>query len=192
MDPKITASLNRLRGALRQNVTRLENCMKQSASGDKVILETKLVETIRKKLFEFQKLYYELPPEAGLTKSDEAIEKMETCLEEMEVSLKYLISKHNIDDTIAKLNIKENKTEKLLSVKLPDIPLSQFSAKYEEFGNFKSQFISLIYTYKRQCLSVLCVCVCLRCPDESIALTAMKFDTEVVVMVTECTSKPKF
>ncbi|GBO46907.1 hypothetical protein AVEN_124151-1, partial [Araneus ventricosus] len=84
MVQKITASLNRLRGALRQNVTRLENCLKQSASEDNVMLEMKLVETIRKKLFELQKLYYELPPEAGLTKTDEAIEKMETCLEEME------------------------------------------------------------------------------------------------------------
>ncbi|GBN03547.1 hypothetical protein AVEN_146665-1 [Araneus ventricosus] len=132
----------RLRGALRQSVTKLENYIKQDASEDKVVLETKLtkVGTIRKKLFELQKRY-ELPPEADLT---EAIEQMETSLEEMEVSLKYLISKHNIDDKSAKLNIKENKTEKLLSVKLPDIPLPQFSGKYEEFGNFKSQVISLI------------------------------------------------
>ncbi|GBM27121.1 hypothetical protein AVEN_12981-1 [Araneus ventricosus] len=69
---------------------------------------------------------------------------METSLEEMEVSLKYHISKHNIDDKSTKLNIKENKTGKLLSVKLPDIPFPQFSGKYEEFDNFKSQFISLI------------------------------------------------
>ncbi|GBO16332.1 hypothetical protein AVEN_229758-1 [Araneus ventricosus] len=69
---------------------------------------------------------------------------METSLEEMEVSLKYLISKHNIDDKSSKLNIKENKTEKLLSVKLPDIPHPKFSGKYKEFGNFKSQFINLI------------------------------------------------
>ncbi|GBN06909.1 hypothetical protein AVEN_201378-1 [Araneus ventricosus] len=38
----------------------------------------------------------------------------------------------------------------------------------------------------------VCVCVCLRCPDESIELAAMKVGTQVVVMVTECTSKPKF
>ncbi|GBN11019.1 hypothetical protein AVEN_263292-1 [Araneus ventricosus] len=69
---------------------------------------------------------------------------METALEEMEVRLKYLIFKRNIDYKSTKLNIKESKTEKLLSVKLPDIPLPQFSGKYEEFGNFKSQFISLI------------------------------------------------
>ncbi|GBN28332.1 hypothetical protein AVEN_118861-1, partial [Araneus ventricosus] len=145
MDPKITA-LNRLRGALRQSVTKLENYIKQCASEDKVVLETKLtkVDTIRKKLFDLQKRYYELPPEADLTETDEAIEQMETSLEEMEVSLKYLISKYNIDDKSTKLNIKENKTGKLLSVKLPDIPLPQFSGKYEEFGNFKSQFISLI------------------------------------------------
>ncbi|GBM78907.1 hypothetical protein AVEN_222466-1 [Araneus ventricosus] len=145
MDPKITA-LNRLRGALRQSVTKLENYIKQGASEDKVVVETKLtkVDTIRKKLFDLQKRYYELPPEADLTETDETIEQMETFLEEMEVSLKYLISKHNIDDKSTKLNIKENKTGKLLSVKLPDIPLPQFSGKYEEFGNFKSQFISLI------------------------------------------------
>ncbi|GBN41377.1 hypothetical protein AVEN_182075-1 [Araneus ventricosus] len=145
MDPKITA-LNRLRGALRQSVTKLENYIKQCASEDKVVLETKLtkVDTIRKKLFDLQKRYYELPPEADLTETDEAIEQMKTSLEEMEVSLKHLISKHDIDDKSTKLNIKENKTGKLLSVKLPDIPLPQFSGKYEEFGNFKSQFISLI------------------------------------------------
>ncbi|GBM34155.1 hypothetical protein AVEN_256516-1 [Araneus ventricosus] len=145
MNPEITA-LNRFRGALRQSVTKLENYIKQCASEDKVVLETKLtkVDTIRKKLFDLQKRYYELPPEADLTETDEAIEQMETSLEEMEVSLKYLISKYNIDDKSTKLNIKENKTGKLLSVKLPDIPLPQFSGKYEEFGNFKSQFISLI------------------------------------------------
>ncbi|GBL99568.1 hypothetical protein AVEN_68832-1 [Araneus ventricosus] len=145
MNPEITA-LDRLRGALRQSITKLENCIKQGASEDKVVLETKLskVDTIRKKLFDLQKRYYELPPETDLTETDEAIEQMETSLEEMEVSLKYLISKHNIDDKSTKLNIKENKTGKLLSVKLPDIPLPQFSRKYEEFGNFKSQFISLI------------------------------------------------
>ncbi|GBM22578.1 hypothetical protein AVEN_184002-1 [Araneus ventricosus] len=145
MDPKITA-LNRLRGALRQSFTKLENYIKQSASEDKVVLETKLtkVGTIRRKLHELQKRYYELPPDADLTETDEAISKMETFLEEMEVSFKYLISEHNIDDKSAKLNIKENKTEELLTVNFPYIPLPQFSGKYEEFGNFKCQFISLI------------------------------------------------
>ncbi|GBM42301.1 hypothetical protein AVEN_235013-1 [Araneus ventricosus] len=112
MDPKITA-LNMLRGALRQSVTKLENYIKQGASEDKVVLETKLtkVDTIRNKLFDLQKRYYELQPEADLTETDEAIEQMETSLEEIEVSLKYRISKHNIDDKSTKLNIKENKLE---------------------------------------------------------------------------------
>ncbi|GBL86626.1 hypothetical protein AVEN_194869-1 [Araneus ventricosus] len=44
----------------------------------------------------------------------------------------------------------------------------------------------VIYTYERQCLcACVFVCVCLRCPDESIALTVMKFGTQVVVIVTE-------
>ncbi|GBN78987.1 hypothetical protein AVEN_90510-1 [Araneus ventricosus] len=90
MNPEITA-LNRLHGALRQSVTKLENYIKQGASEDKVVLETELtkVDIMRKKLFDLQKRYYELPPE-----TDEAIEQMETSLEEMEVSLKYLISKY--------------------------------------------------------------------------------------------------
>ncbi|GBO24687.1 Putative protein in type-1 retrotransposable element R1DM, partial [Araneus ventricosus] len=56
-------------------------------------------------------------------------------------------------------------------------------------GADKKSLHFVIYTYKRQCL---CVCVRVRCPDESIALTAMKFGTQVVVMMTECTSKPGF
>ncbi|GBL74766.1 hypothetical protein AVEN_243631-1 [Araneus ventricosus] len=134
MDPKTTA-LNRLRGAFRQTVTKLENYIKQGALENIVVLEAKLskVETILKKLFELQKRYYELPPEAYLAEADEANEQMETSFEEIEVCLKYLISKHNIDNKSAKLNIKENKTEKLLSVKLPDISPPQFSGKYEEF-----------------------------------------------------------
>ncbi|GBO24098.1 hypothetical protein AVEN_236265-1, partial [Araneus ventricosus] len=36
------------------------------------------------------------------------------------------------------------------------------------------------------------VCVCVRCPDESIALTASKSGTQVVLIVTPCTSKPEF
>ncbi|GBN52639.1 hypothetical protein AVEN_99955-1 [Araneus ventricosus] len=126
MDPEI-AALNRLRGALRQSVTKLENYMKQGASEDKVVLETKLTKmnNIQKKLFQLQKRYYELPPEADVTETDDAIENTE----EMEVSLKYLIYKHSMS---SKLNIEENKTEKLLSVKLPDISLPQFSGEYEE------------------------------------------------------------
>ncbi|GBM98574.1 hypothetical protein AVEN_227592-1 [Araneus ventricosus] len=37
-----------------------------------------IVDTIRKKLFELQKRYYVLPPEADLTETDETIEKMES------------------------------------------------------------------------------------------------------------------
>ncbi|GBN33594.1 hypothetical protein AVEN_85720-1 [Araneus ventricosus] len=37
-----------------------------------------------------------------------------------------------------------------------------------------------------------CVCAFMRCPDESIALTALEFGTQVVLMVTQCTSKPEF
>ncbi|GBN55366.1 hypothetical protein AVEN_210923-1 [Araneus ventricosus] len=109
MATKIIA-LNTLRGAFRQSVTKLENYNKQGASEDRVLLETKLskVETIRKNHFELQKGYYGLPPEADLT-TDEANEKMQTSLEEMEVRLKYLISKRNIDDKSTKLNIKEKK-----------------------------------------------------------------------------------
>ncbi|GBN59335.1 hypothetical protein AVEN_275580-1 [Araneus ventricosus] len=53
--------------------------MKQGASEDKVMLETKLMkmDNIQKNIFELQKRYYELPPEADLTETDEAIEKME-------------------------------------------------------------------------------------------------------------------
>ncbi|GBN45257.1 hypothetical protein AVEN_63328-1 [Araneus ventricosus] len=82
--------------------------------------------------------YYELPPESDLTETDEAIEQMETYLEEIEVSLTYLISKHNIDDKRAELNIKANKTETLLSVKLPDILLPQFSRRFLKNSLHKS------------------------------------------------------
>ncbi|GBM55856.1 hypothetical protein AVEN_2557-1 [Araneus ventricosus] len=53
--------------------------MKQGASKDKLMLETKLmkIDNIQKKIFELQKRYYELPPEADLTETDEAIGKME-------------------------------------------------------------------------------------------------------------------
>ncbi|GBM42344.1 hypothetical protein AVEN_163857-1, partial [Araneus ventricosus] len=36
------------------------------------------------------------------------------------------------------------------------------------------------------------VCVCLRCPDESLALTTMKIGSLVVIVVIEWTSKPEF
>ncbi|GBN80706.1 hypothetical protein AVEN_149381-1 [Araneus ventricosus] len=46
------------------------------------------VDTIREKLFELQKRYYELPPESDLTETDEAREKMETSLEEIVFNLR--------------------------------------------------------------------------------------------------------
>ncbi|GBN87230.1 hypothetical protein AVEN_154058-1 [Araneus ventricosus] len=53
--------------------------MKQGASEDKVMLETKLMkmDNLQKKIFELQKRYFELPQEADLIETDEAIEKME-------------------------------------------------------------------------------------------------------------------
>ncbi|GBM36210.1 hypothetical protein AVEN_97577-1 [Araneus ventricosus] len=50
----------------------------------------------------------------------------------------------------------------------------------------------MVVQYHKSILIKVNVCVCVRCPDESIALTAMKFGTQVVVMVTQCTSKPEF
>ncbi|GBO03701.1 hypothetical protein AVEN_220930-1 [Araneus ventricosus] len=83
--------------------------MKQGASEDKVMLETKLMkmDNIQKKIFELQKRYYELPPEADLTETDEAIEKME----EMEAD-KIRLANDN-------LILQETKLEYVVSGKLP-------------------------------------------------------------------------
>ncbi|GBM96182.1 hypothetical protein AVEN_239418-1 [Araneus ventricosus] len=84
--------------------------MKQGASEDKVVLGTKLkkVETIRKKMIEPQKYYYELPPEADLTETDE---NMETSLEEMEAD--------NIRLTNSNLILQESELGYVVSGKLP-------------------------------------------------------------------------
>ena len=78
MDPKIVA-LNRLRGALKQSITKMEQFIMQDKPKETVVLETKLgkVESLRTKLYDLQKQYYELPEKTDLKEADDEIEKID-------------------------------------------------------------------------------------------------------------------
>ncbi|XP_035225304.1 uncharacterized protein LOC118197858 [Stegodyphus dumicola] len=138
-------ALNRQRGCLKAKVTKLEHSLRDFVENEESesFLEVKLqsLSGIKRSLDELKQRYLNLPADVAIEESCEIIEELEDDLEKMEVSLKYLLSK--LKSKVNALPVRKNTVENI-NVKLPEIPLPQFSGKYKEFHSFKCQFISLI------------------------------------------------
>ncbi|GBL86333.1 hypothetical protein AVEN_164522-1, partial [Araneus ventricosus] len=115
----------------------------QKLNGVKVLEEE--LETLFKQYLDIEE------DEKSSNKSDEEMLELLEERDEIEVSLKCLLSKYNIND-VAMIENKSNHDSDLksyidhieLKSKLPEIPLPIFYGKIEEFSNFKNQFVSLI------------------------------------------------
>ncbi|GBM31719.1 hypothetical protein AVEN_19101-1, partial [Araneus ventricosus] len=115
----------------------------QKLNGVKVLEEE--LETLFKQYLDIEE------DEKSNNKSDEEMLELLEERDEIEVSLKCLLSKYNIND-VAMIENKSNHDSDLksyvdhieLKSKLPEIPLPIFYGKIEEFSNFKNQFVSLI------------------------------------------------
>lgn len=88
--------------------------------------------------------YTTLPEEVDIKDSLEIALELEDELEETEM-LNILLSKLECSK-----NKKENQTV-TTNFKLPDLPLPSVSGKYDEFQNFKTQFVSIIGNNKNLC-----------------------------------------
>lgn len=140
--------LNRKRGSLKAQVTRLETLVKdKSVTWTKLKLDTKLkaLEKISCSVEELRSEYYVTAPEdQDMTEIETALMELDERVEELEVSFNQLLS---IDaKNISKSS--ENCSKNSCKIKLPEIPLPQFSGKYEEWSMFKIEFNNIVTNNK--------------------------------------------
>ncbi|GBO33831.1 hypothetical protein AVEN_201914-1, partial [Araneus ventricosus] len=115
----------------------------QKLNGVKVLEEE--LETLFKQYLDIEE------DEKCSNKSDEEMLELLEERDEIEISLKCLLSKYNFNE-VTMIENKSNHDSDLksyidhieLKSKLPEIPLPIFYGKIEEFSNFKNQFVSLI------------------------------------------------
>ncbi|GFX89713.1 uncharacterized protein TNCV_3711451 [Trichonephila clavipes] len=140
-------SLNRLREALKANVTRLEQF--ETPSCLELRLQLNDVSALKNKIENLRKDHYSLPSDVDLTEADQELELLEDRLYKTEVRLYFLLSKlDNTNVSILEVIRKENNVlsgneSRQTSIKLPETPLPQFSGLYEERSPFKDQFDNL-------------------------------------------------
>ncbi|GBO25074.1 hypothetical protein AVEN_43037-1 [Araneus ventricosus] len=152
--------LNRMRGRVKLKLTNIKKFI--DSCENTITDKTQIVITAQQKLNGVKVLEEELETlfkqylhieedEKSSNKSDEEMLELLEERDEIEVSLKCLLSKYNIND-VAMIENKGNHDSDLklyidhieLKSKLPEIPLPIFYGKIEEFSNFKNQFVSLI------------------------------------------------
>ncbi|GFY52378.1 DUF1758 domain-containing protein [Trichonephila inaurata madagascariensis] len=107
---------------------------------DYIALKSKLdnKKSIIKELDILQNDYFALPDKVNLKDSLDTLSDLQNEAEETKVSLLVLLS----NDESKKETV--NNTSKNNHVKLPDLPLLTFSGKFQEFEQFKLQFMNLI------------------------------------------------
>ncbi|GFS55222.1 uncharacterized protein TNIN_167971 [Trichonephila inaurata madagascariensis] len=108
------------------------------------------VSALRNKVKLLRKDYYSLPSDVDLTEVDRKLELLEDRLYKTEVRFHFLLSKlDNANVSMSEVIREENNVlsgneGRQTSIKLPEIPLPQFSGLYEEWSTFKDQFDNLI------------------------------------------------
>ncbi|GBN97839.1 hypothetical protein AVEN_176218-1 [Araneus ventricosus] len=139
--------LNRLRGTIRDRVTRLNKAAESyeppaTPEESEIILNQKLQNVLELKA-QMKKLladYLDLPDSTNLEEYLDVIYTMEEEIEDLQVKFKILLTKYckapnadNVPMTVHKPKLK-----------IPDLPLPEFSGKCEEYESFKTQFVSII------------------------------------------------
>ncbi|GBN54390.1 hypothetical protein AVEN_30778-1 [Araneus ventricosus] len=139
--------LNRLRGTIRDRVTRINKAAESyeppaTPEESEIILNQKLQNVLELKA-QMKKLladHLDLPESTNLEEPLEVIYNMEEEIEDLQVKFKILLTKYckapnadNVPMTVHKPKLK-----------IPDLPLPEFTGKYEEYESFKTQFMSII------------------------------------------------
>ncbi|GBM67651.1 hypothetical protein AVEN_221435-1 [Araneus ventricosus] len=136
--------LNRKQTAYKNKLKKIEQFVNSfqyvDETKDYIELTSKLnsINDILKELDNLQNEYCSLPDKVELNNSLEILSDMEEDAEKFKVSILVFLSKYEEQKTEnAKLSPKSH-------IKLPDLPLPTFSGKFQEFENFKTQFMSVI------------------------------------------------
>ncbi|GFQ83957.1 integrase catalytic domain-containing protein [Trichonephila clavata] len=136
--------LNRKQTTFRNKVSKVEKIINSfqptDSTKDCITLKSKLdnIKSIIKELDILQNAYCALPDKVNLKESLDTLSDLQDEAEEIKVSFLVLLSNYeSIKETV-------NNTSKTNHVKLPDLPMPTFSGKFQEFEQFKLQFMNLI------------------------------------------------
>ncbi|GBL78498.1 hypothetical protein AVEN_42980-1 [Araneus ventricosus] len=139
--------LNRLRGTSRDRVTRLNKAAEfyerpATPEESEIILNQKLQNVLGLKA-QMKKLladYLDLPDSTNLEESLDVIYNMEAKIEDLQVKFKILITKYCKAPNADNVPMTDHKPK----LKIPNLPLPEFTGKYEKYESFKTQFMSII------------------------------------------------
>ncbi|XP_054715273.1 uncharacterized protein LOC129224750 [Uloborus diversus] len=142
--------LNRKRGAIKGQITRIENCVNAETPPDSKVLELKLssLNNLKEKINSLRnESFCSLPNDKDVEDFEGTLTEVEDYLEETEVSIFNLLKIQNTSSSKAEKANSESIAN--AKIKLPSISLPHFSGKYTEWLTFKSQFITLIDSNKQ-------------------------------------------
>ncbi|GBL90834.1 hypothetical protein AVEN_215564-1 [Araneus ventricosus] len=139
--------LNRLRRTIKDKVTRLSKTAESyeppaTPEESEIILNQKLLNVLEL-IAHMKKLladYLYLPESANLEESLEIIYTIEEEIEDLQVKFKILLNKHSKPPNAENVQMTVHKPK----LKIPDLPLLEFSCNYEQSELFKTQFMSII------------------------------------------------
>ncbi|GFW43366.1 integrase_H2C2 domain-containing protein [Trichonephila clavipes] len=145
--------LNNSKRGIKGTITKTETFVEESGNYTPTKLDIKLkrVQEMNRKIEELKDQYYDIKDisELELQVIEADIQCLEDRLEELEIRIRDILnsliakssvsSVHNHENTISQTNSKLK-----LEMKLPEIPLSVFRGRYDEWSSFKSQFDNII------------------------------------------------
>ncbi|GBN14588.1 hypothetical protein AVEN_235841-1, partial [Araneus ventricosus] len=137
--------LNREKGAIKGTLSRIETfTSEKTVSKDTNITELQVklkeLEQLQTQLYKISEEYCEIETSEKFETVQQDIEQINERIEETEVGLKILLSSLKVNENTNTV-LNDNGKAK---IRLPEIPLPEFSGKIAEFANFKNQFTNLI------------------------------------------------
>lgn len=138
-------SLNRKKGSLKAQLTRIETSLQdKSIEWTKIKIDSKL-KNLEKTAYAIDALrteYFNIVPENEDTSEiEESLIDLEARIDNLEVSLNQLLTP---DSKTEKNEKKVDSVSANYKIRLPEIPLPQFSGKYEEWSIFKTEFNNIV------------------------------------------------
>ncbi|XP_054708500.1 uncharacterized protein LOC129218291 [Uloborus diversus] len=138
--------LNRQRGALKVKVEKLCKFASlftldiEDVTETEILLKSKMkaVLELKSALEEMLLSYTRLPDEIDLKDALSLTMELQDELDQAEVKINIFLSKLNCNSS------NEETVKNVNKFKIPDLPLPSFSGRYEDFQNFKVQFMSII------------------------------------------------
>jgi len=136
--------LNRKKAYLKEQITKLIAADEDLEDVNKIKARLTICENYKKKLEELKDEYYDVADDEELEDINSCLEELDDQLQILEVSLLTLINKFMNKSVDSKSPQIANKQLINVSVRLPEIPLPLFDGSFDQWNNFKRQFISLI------------------------------------------------